>query len=226
MIVGICDDEKNIRTEIQGICENVFSSYNEEVEIVQFADGSEVVNKIVDILILDIDMPNTSGIEVKQQFQNEGLDTVIIFVTSHDEFVWQAFGKNVIGFIKKTNLANQLEMFLESAIKIINRNVIIEGINSKDILFIKSEQVYCYVYIHNSEQYRLIRGSIKKLEKALAGTALIKVHKSYIVNFKYVDAVHNGEFVIGENKIPISTRLRTKVIGRYKKYCRENARYC
>ena len=226
MIIGICDDERNVRTEIQGICERVFSKYSEEIEILQFADGSEIVNKIVDILILDIDMPNVSGIEVKQRFQDEGSDTVIIFVTSHDEFVLQAFGKNVIGFVNKANMVSQLGTFLESAIKIKSRNVIIDGINSKDILFIKSEQVYCYVYFNNSEQYRLIRNSIKELEKTLAGTALVKVHKSYIVNFEYVDTFSKGELVIGDNKIPISARLRTKVIGKYKEYCRENARYC
>lgn len=226
MIIGICDDDKTVRTKIQNICEKIFLKFSEEIEILQFADGLEIANKIVDILILDIDMPNVSGIEVKERIQDEGLDTVIIFVTNHDEFVLQAFGKNVIGFVNKSNMDNQLEAFLKSAIKIKNKNIIIEGINSKDILFIKSEQVYCNVYISNNEQCCLIRSSIKELEKVLNGTALVKVHKSYIVNFEYVDAISNGEFVIGEKRIPISTRLRTKVIAKYKDYCRENARYC
>lgn len=225
MILGICDDEKEMRTMLDRICRDFFMKYGEPVELQHFSCGDEIEDSILDILILDIDMPGQNGIEVKQKLQFIGAKTLIIFVTSHDEYMPQAFGKNVIGFVRKTCIEEQLHPLLQAAVQIIGKNVIVDGYNSKDILYIQSQQNYCNFFLANDQTY-LSRNSIKQLEKDLHGTTLVKIHKSYIVNFSYIDKFSEDQVWIQGKSLPISIRLRTKVGQKYKEYCRENARYC
>lgn len=101
MVIGICDDENVIRDKIEKICINETKKYCEDVVIQKYSDGREVLEKDFDILILDIEMEDVDGIVVKNYFQKRKKDTIIIFVTSHNEMMSQAFGVNVMGFVAK-----------------------------------------------------------------------------------------------------------------------------
>ena len=117
MVIGICDDENVIRDKIEKICINETKKYCEDVVIQKYSDGREVLEKDFDILILDIEMEDVDGIVVKNYFQKRKKDTIIIFVTSHNEMMSQAFGVNVMGFVAKSYLDNQLQVMLDGAMK-------------------------------------------------------------------------------------------------------------
>lgn len=87
MVIGICDDENVIRDKIEKICINETKKYCEDVVIQKYSDGREVLEKDFDILILDIEMEDVDGIVVKNYFQKRKKDTIIIFVTSHNEMM-------------------------------------------------------------------------------------------------------------------------------------------
>lgn len=55
----------------------------------------------LDILILDIEMPEMSGIEVKKRLERIRNHTLILYVTGHVEFMQEAFGTYVFGFVEK-----------------------------------------------------------------------------------------------------------------------------
>lgn len=127
MVIGICDDENVIRDKIEKICINETKKYCEDVVIQKYSDGREVLEKDFDILILDIEMEDVDGIVVKNYFQKRKKDTIIIFVTSHNEMMSQAFGVNVMGFVAKSYLDNQLQVMLDGAMKRVMNTVSIEG---------------------------------------------------------------------------------------------------
>lgn len=220
MIIGICDDEKNMRMRLENLCRQILKGI--EVQYVFFSDGEEVKDAETDILILDINMPKLDGLKVKKRYEEQGNETLIIFVTNHDELMQQAFGRNVVGFIKKDNLEKEFCMCLQSAITIINSDVDIQGRKSKDILYIKSEDVYCRVFVKNGTNF-LIRSSLKNIENKLRESGLVKVHKSYIANLKYISSINEKEIIIRNVKIPISVRMRSMVLNQYKEYCKRHS---
>lgn len=224
MIVGICDDELAMRAKIYGICTDIFNKYGEEIRIIMFTDGAKICETGIDILILDVDIPVMNGIEVKQRLQKNESETLIIFVTNHDEYMPQAFGKNVIGFVSKSKLEERFAESLEEAIRIKSRNKIIEGINSKNILYIQAAQEYCMLMLKDGS-HKLVRDSIKEIEKKLSGTSMVKIHKSYIVNFAYVECIQDRAAIIGKIHLPISVRNMAAVCERYKKFCFNSAVY-
>ena len=190
-----------------------------------YSDGKEVVEENFDILILDIEMKDVGGIAVKNYFQNRKKDTIIIFVTSHNEMMSQAFGVNVMGFVTKSYLDNQLPVMLESAIKRVLNTVNIEGVDSRKVCYIQAEHVYNILHLENDTEMS-VRCSSADLEKMLEGVGFIRVHRTYIINMAYVEHIRDKSVVINGKEIPVSSRLKSRLKNEYSRYCRENARYC
>lgn len=133
MIIGICDDEVIIRNHVRDICKKIVAKYEDDIVIETFSDGMEVADRDLDILILDIEMDGVDGISVKNIFQEKNRNTIIIFVTSHDEMMYQAFGINVIGFVTKKYLEAQLPVMLDTAVKKVMSTVLVDGVDSRNI---------------------------------------------------------------------------------------------
>lgn len=166
MVIGICDDENVIRDKIEKICINETKKYCEDVVIQKYSDGREVLEKDFDILILDIEMEDVDGIVVKNYFQKRKKDTIIIFVTSHNEMMSQAFGVNVMGFVAKSYLDNQLQVMLDGAMKRVMNTVSIEGVDSRKVCYIQAEHIYNILHLENETEVS-VRCSSADLEKML-----------------------------------------------------------
>ncbi len=103
--IAICDDEASSRELLERMCRAFFQKKEQltKTDIHAFASGEEVMTSGTDydILLLDIEMPAQDGIVIKDDFETNRKQTRIIFTTSHQERVLEAFGKNVTGFLVK-----------------------------------------------------------------------------------------------------------------------------
>lgn len=225
MVIGICDDENVIRDKIEKICINETKKYCEDVVIQKYSDGREVLEKDFDILILDIEMEDVDGIVVKNYFQKRKKDTIIIFVTSHNEMMSQAFGVNVMGFVAKSYLDNQLQVMLDGAMKRVMNTVSIEGVDSRKVCYIQAEHIYNILHLENETEVS-VRCSSADLEKMLEVVGFIRVHRTYIINMAYVDHIKDKTVLVNKREILVSARLKSRLRKEYSRYCRENARYC
>ena len=225
MVIGICDDENVIRDKIEKICINETKKYCEDVVIQKYSDGREVLEKDFDILILDIEMEDVDGIVVKNYFQKRKKDTIIIFVTSHNEMMSQAFGVNVMGFVAKSYLDNQLQVMLDGAMKRVMNTVSIEGVDSRKVCYIQAEHIYNILHLENETEVS-VRCSSADLEKMLEVVGFIRVHRTYIINMAYVDHIKDKTVLVNKREIPVSARLKSRLRKEYSRYCRENARNC
>ena len=228
MRIGVCDDNAEERQEMEKICLEVAEALSMDCEVVVFGMGSELLEyeNDLDVLILDIEMPQISGLEVKQKLRELGKDTLIIYVTNHEELVFSAFGVNVHGFIRKQYLGMQLPKILTSAMEILNLYVILDGnLDSRDIKYMKSHRVYTELFLVKGEK-KTTRIPLSEYEKILAKVGFVRIHKSYLVNFKWVDNITEKEIVIGSEILPIATRSQKEVKRKYQEFCEKNARYC
>ena len=218
MFIGICDDDNIMRKRIERVCKDVTKKYNEETIIKKYKDGQEITDQNIDILIL--------GIAVKEKLENAKSNTVIIFATSHEEMMAQAFGVNVIGFVTKKYIEDQLPVVLERALKIVRGTVLIEGIDSRNIEYIKSEHIYCNLYLTDGQEF-LLRESMKSLEDRLEAVGFIKIFRGCLVNMEQVEEMKNGKvYMHGGTVLQISSRLKASVEKKYTSFCIENARFC
>lgn len=103
MRIAICDDHDVTREALKGFCRDFFAGKKlREIEIEEYASGEQyLAAEEADILLLDIEMGQMNGIEVKERLQRQQAEARILFVTSYDEFMEEAYGRNVFGFLKK-----------------------------------------------------------------------------------------------------------------------------
>lgn len=227
--LAICDDDGLAREHIRNICESEMTKWLDECEIVEFEDGRSfyVYPNKVDLLILDIEMPDMTGLELKNRLQSARSNTVILFVTDHDELSLSAYGVNVYGFVKKEQMEIQLPEALAGALRLICQYVLLEGgIDSRDIVYVEAENIYCNVHLADGSKH-LIRSSLNHLEEELLPAKFIRVHKTYLVNPYFIDKVKENEvFIRGGKVFPISVRNRKEVRKKYRDYCEEQMRWC
>lgn len=197
MIIGICDDENCIREQVAMVCKEVAEKYNTDIQIETYSDGKQVIEEELDILILDIEMEGVDGISVKNIFQNRKKETIIIFVTSHDEMMSQAFGVNVIGFVTRCYLKSQLPIILDSAIKRVMNTVNIDGIDSRKICYIEAEHVYNILHLKDGSEMSVRRTSAQ-LEMTLTSVGFIRIHRTYIINMAYVEHIKDKTIVVND----------------------------
>ncbi len=228
MKLAICEDKEEDREKMAKICREILSASDTPWELMYFSDGKEVLSckEEPDILILDIEMEKINGIQVKDQFQSWNKKTMLLFVTAHDEMMREAFGLNVFGFIPKEKMEVHLKEMLPKLLGILQSYVMINGeIDSREVIYVKVERVYsCLVTEDGSEH--LIRDSLSHLEKLLKPVGFVRIHKSYLVNAKWVAKWREGEVVTCKGTLPVSVRMRAKAKKQYDSYCMEHAAYC
>lgn len=227
MIVGICEDNEYDRRLIERECRLDCSENGISIEVVSFDSGKALLRYSfdIDILLLDIDMPDVNGIDIKEQYQKENKETLIIFVTDHKECMSSAFGVNVYGFVEKSKIYT-LKDILTSAIGYKNRGIWIGDVNSREVMYIISEEQYIRLYLKDGRNV-LLDMCISVMEEKLENTDFVKVHRSYIVNMDYVKEIsRDNKIVVRDKEISIAVRRVKKVKERYRDYCKKNGRYC
>ena len=114
MRIAICDDEVKICEMLIGKVKKFFP----DVEIISYTSGKELLDEksIPDILLLDIKMPDISGIEAAKELRNRNFYNIIIFITGEEEEVFNSFDVQPFHFLVKPVEDNKLKSVLDNAI--------------------------------------------------------------------------------------------------------------
>lgn len=154
----ICDDEKLFRSSIRKVIDRVFINNDDYYKITEFSGFDSNFKKKIDasspkIYILDIEFKDSiSGIDIARQIRKNDWESIIIFVTSHNELGYQALKAQImlLDFISKyDDFENNLEIAIKKSISLINSKKTIKFdvdgisyiIHLNDILYIEKDTV-------------------------------------------------------------------------------------
>lgn len=231
----IIEDEKRAQMLLQNILEKHFSN----IEIVAVADDlpsgvKSILKHQPDFIFLDIEMPNFSGLEILDFFNEKDVNFSIIFTTAYNHYAIEALKISAVDYLlkplNKEDIAEALQRFekknstynqesfssLKSIItnKKINKIAIPEGnqlhfIKPEDIVYIKADNSYSELYLENGNQM-IVSRSIKNFEDGLKeNPCFCRIHKSYLINTHFVEKYDksNGGWVTLSNKkeLPVSS---------------------
>jgi len=159
----------------------------------EFSDGEQLLKRLkqenCDILLLDIDMPEISGMDVAERLTELLKKPLLIFVTGHDELVYDSFRYHPFGFVRKQFLETELEKVLKDCREELARCQrhfnfrTAEGefrLLLSEMSYFESEGNYLKVYTKDTE-YRF-RSTITAVEAALVKDGFIRLHKGFLVN--------------------------------------------
>lgn len=178
----------------------------------------------IDILFLDIQMPGLTGLEF---IKTLSYPIDIILTTAYSEYALEGYELDVADYLMKPI---KFERFLKAVSKVISKRSQIEKHDTtprKDHLLIKAdgqthrvqvdeilfiEGLREYVTFHLPQKRIISLDSLKRLEEELSTSGFLRVHKSFIVNEKYISS-HSGHFLmIKDKKIPIGANYRDDVL--------------
>lgn len=218
MDIAIVDDEKN---ELQLLLNSV-KLYTEKqsfpCQIVTFASGLELLraNRPFDLLFLDIQMPELSGMEVAKKLRLDGIRSYIVFVTVLQEYVYDAFEVEASDYLLKPiddgrfcrmmdRIFTGLQERKKSSLIISSRGNTCKSISLHDILYCEAVNHKISIYTKTGTHDCYFK--IEELEHQLDGR-FFKCHRSYLVNLDYVWGYQDGLALLENGrKIPVS-RLR------------------
>ena len=181
----------------------------------------------VDLLFLDIQMPDLSGIAFSKMLPKE---TRVVFTTAFDQYALEGFKVEAIDYLLKpfdyaeflaaANKANKWFELSKTRTKATQSS-------EKEFLFVKSEykqirirladvlyfeglKDYIKIWLKDNPTPVLTIMSLKSLEEDLPASQFMRVHRSFIVSLKNVETVERGQIIINEQRITVSEQYKVK----------------
>ena len=232
MRIAICDDESKICEMLNSKVKKIFP----DAEIITYTSGKELLNDntFPDILLLDIKMPDISGMDVASELRSRNFRNIIIFITGEEDEVFNSFDVQPFHFLVKPVLDDKLKTVLENATKELsnrknNQTDNYEFINiqsgTSHIRVNLSMLIYAEVYdrktiLHMKKENIEYYGQLSALEK-LVGEDFFRIHRSYLVNMRYVQRYDRTTVrMINGDKLSLSRRLYDDFLKAYMDYSR------
>lgn len=236
----IIDDEKRARISLSLL----LKEYCAEVEVVaeceNLPEGVKAIRKHnPDLVLLDIEMPGHSGLELLDFFDEKEINFSIIFTTAYNEYAIQAFKLSALDYLLKpivpeelVNAISRLERQKGIQYKALSENIQNETfekiavpsgnslilIQLSDIIYIKGEGAYSEIQMQNRTKHLASRNLKNFEEILLKDKRFLRTHKSYIVNFDEVVSFNKSDGgwldMKNGNSIPISSEKSSLIMER------------
>ncbi len=195
--IAICDDQAESLALLSAFVSQWCSGRGHACQIHTFSSGEEFLfdyeeNSAYDILILDVEMKELSGIQLARRIRADSKKIEILFVTSHFEFIAEGYEVDALHYLVKPVAMEKLWEVLDKAAERLNTEppfVIIscEGetikLYEEDILYVES--FLHYISIHTKDREYRMKESISTFAEKLSED-FFRIHRSYLVSLKSI----------------------------------------
>lgn len=209
----IVDDE----VEALDLLEILLADENVNV-LDKITDSSKVLKSILknkpDILFLDINMPNSTGLDIIKSINEANIEVTVVFVTAFDDYVFDAIKNSAFDYLVKPVDIEELkdtlnryrnqnadrETFSQVFKSLDFSNKIKVPMNSgylfldiENILFIRADAAYSYICSSDSEKEVFSNTSLGKYEELLSPKQFLRVSRQYLINANYLSMIDKKE---------------------------------
>lgn len=230
--IAVCDDEKYCGEKIVSLLEESLDNYGISVYgIDTYLSGKEFVEKNnksqeYDVIFLDINMPDINGLEVAKKIREVCPDILLVFITAFIDFALEGYKMEAVRYLLKDMLDEMFPECMEALIRKLSlqakkiRYNFIEGEVELTVDRIRYVESNMHKLIFNvlgkkQVQYRLY-GKLDDIEPELLKYDFLRIHKSFLVNSKYIVEIVNYKVYLNDGvALPIPRERYQKVKERY-----------
>lgn len=240
MTAIIIDDEKRARISLALLLQEYCPNVTVVAECENLPEGVKAIRKHnPDLVLLDIEMPGHSGLELVDFFDEKEITFSIVFTTAYNEYAIQAFKLSALDYLLKpinpdelVNAVARLERQKAIQFKALADNFQTESFEKiavpsgntlillkiADIIFIKGEGAYSEVVMRDKTKH-LVSRNLKNFEEILIkDKRFLRTHKSYLVNFDEVVSYNKSDGgwldITNGSSIPVSSEKTNLIIER------------
>ncbi len=230
MRIAICDDDLLIHEELCGHLSDFFDSSNLP-EIICCSSGEEIVslfsaNEFFDIVFMDVEMGTLNGLEAAGEIRRLAPETIIIFVSNHRNYVFDAFHCEALHYIvKPVTKAEFREVFIRAMHKynLLNNSFTVKwkqtriSIKVSDIIYIEGYKRRTIIHTQNGTFDHI--GKLSEAYDRLKAHGFLLVHQGYIVNMQYIHSFLSDEIILLDgSRVMVSVRKRSEALQSFDKY--------
>lgn len=233
ILIAICEDNFSSLSYIEQSVQKFLSARGYHGIISSYSSSFNLYNLIqegirFELYFLDIDMPKVNGLTLASAIRQLDEHAAILFVSAKEEYVFEAIKVQPFRFIRKSHFQSDLCEALEEYLRQNQTEkdadiVTVEAQNEiyrffvRDILYIQAKDNY--LDIVTNKKSTLIRYKISDMETLLAPYQFLRIHKSYLVNYRYIYTLQ-GKVVTLENgtQLPVSRYRLSEIQTKFKEY--------
>ncbi len=215
--IAICDDDKEIVRVNQEIVENSLNGVAGKITIYTVSDNLlyDIIEDhfFFDLILLDIEMPGSTGMALAEKIKPALPNVKIIFITSHMEYAIDAFELSVFRYVPKDDRAGRLPAAIKDAVKLIlledgkaytiHTNSRLEKIPYKEIYYIERDGKNADII--SARGVSKVRKSLQQVYEELGSEDFIYIDRGCIVNMIHIMQIKDGAALLKNGALlPIS----------------------
>ncbi|MBQ7148936.1 MAG: response regulator transcription factor [Pseudobutyrivibrio sp.] len=226
--IAFCDDE---RVSLDIVCEKVSGEFykrnlqikGHRYERARVLQRDITEGKKFDAIFLDIAMPDFDGLNLGLWLSENCSDTYIVYVSSRNDLVYRTFKSRPFSFLRKSHLDNEVSDLVEDLSKQLKKDASIDDYfeiqldNNEIFKFHASNIIYIDVIgkncrvVENQGEY-VTKCRLAAYKEILEPLGFIQIHKSYLVNYKYIFKIKAGEIVLDDGTVLPLSKYRAKEV--------------
>lgn len=213
----IVDDNKMARLALRQLVTQV-KSLELIAECSTAMEAYNYLNAVpVDLLFLDIEMPEMSGIELIKKLGTK--KPLIVFTTAKKDYAIEAFELNVVDYLVKPISPARFLQSVEKAGEAVESKKEEMKVDEQDFVFVKDsgvlkrisldeilflEAMGDYVKVHTTQKFHVVHATLKSIEEKLPNSKFVRVHRSFIVAVNKIDYIQEGTISICKTSVPVA----------------------
>lgn len=231
--IAVCDDEETVAAANAAAAEEVLRECGSIGRIATYTDSENLLYDITedgfyfDLILLDIEMPGSTGMEIAKKIKPALPNAKIIFITSHIEYAVDAFELSVFRYVPKQDREKRLSAAIRDAVKLlaiedgriytIQTSSRLEKIPYREILYIERDGKNATLVTESGASK--VRKSLQQVCEELASEEFLYIDRGCIVNLIHVMQVKDGTAVLkNQTVLPISRSHLKEVKERINEY--------
>lgn len=232
--IFICDDEKIFCTDLRQIVEVELDLRGIAYRISEFSSGDALLKYLEDepenrdscIFFLDIEMDGIyNGMDTAQKLRCADDSAVIIFVTSHGDFVFQGYDVRALHYILKPYEREQIVRVLNAGLELLDakRDACFFIRHKQGELRIPYEKILYFksqghkVSVFTLEESYSFYGKLSDLTELLP-SCFIRTHNRYLINLRHLSALEGNSVLVGNQRLPVSRSCKQGLSIAYARY--------
>lgn len=223
--IAIVDDDSIIRKRIHEIVKQYMDLKREPCQIREYSGPDQLLLDLeqgiyFDLFLLDVEMSGMTGLDTARTIRSCYPEPVIIYITNHMQYAYEAFEVNAFRYIPKSLLEEKLTEAMEVVLPklqeqekscyMIRYYQDIQVLPLRDIYYIEKKGKY--VVFHHSRGESRDRKPLKEVLKEIASKDFIEVGRDYAVNIRHLIAIENRELILRGNLVLPVSRYRVEAL--------------
>jgi two-component system LytT family response regulator len=220
------DDEPRALEVIERYClksslVELKATFREPVKAIEYLNHTPV-----DLIFLDINMPNINGMQLVQALAQKPL---IIFTTAYSNYAVESYNLNAVDYLLKPITFERFLAAINKAAAALNSKavatpndenttILIKSgaqtyqVKLKDILYLEKDGNY--ITVHLKDKNILLRENMGDIFDLVPASHFIRIHKSYVVALQHITTIEVHQVTINNEKIPVGSTYREALRGR------------